>query len=245
MTRYKLIVEYDGTNLSGWQRQENAPSVQQHLEEALLALSQEKATIFAAGRTDAGVHALGQLCHFDLEKEMPADNIRDGLNHHVKPQRISVVEAEITTPKFHSRFDAKARSYIYRILNRKAPPALAENRVWHVPQPLDIDTMRAGAKHLIGKHDFTSFRASECQANSPEKTLSNIVVEQEGEEIHIVVTAPSFLHHMVRNIVGTLKLVGTGKWAPEQVKQALEAKDRSQAGPTAPAEGLYFLNVLY
>lgn len=245
MPRYKLIVEYDGAGLAGWQRQNDVPSVQQHLEEAIEKFAQERVTVFGAGRTDAGVHALGQVCHFDLSKEADSDTMREAVNFHLKPAAITVIEAAVAAPDFHARFSAKQRSYIYRILNRRARPALAAGRVWHVMEVLDITRMREGAKHLLGQHDFTSFRDAQCQAKSPIRSINHIQIEQEGEEIHVVVVAPSFLHHMVRTIVGTLRLVGNGKIAPEDVKRMLEAKDRTQAGPNAPAEGLYFLNVLY
>lgn len=245
MPRYKLTIEYDGTGLVGWQKQENGPSVQQFLEEAIEALTQERIETVGSGRTDAGVHALGQVVHFDLEKNFEEHNIRDGLNHHLKKNNISVISAEIVDGEFHARFDAKKRKYLYRILPRKSPPALRKGKVWHVYQPIDIQAMEEASKCLIGKHDFTSFRATVCQAKSPVKTLDKIEIEQKDDEIHVTVEARSFLHHMVRNIVGTLVQVGIGKWQPDDVKKALEAKDRSAAGLNAPAEGLYFVEVKY
>lgn len=245
MPRYKITIEYDGTGLSGWQRQAEHPSVQQLLEEAVESLSQEKVDVFGAGRTDAGVHALGQVAHFDMNKELETDKVRDGLNFHLKKSNVRVINAEVADPEFNARFDAQHRKYLYRILNRKAPPALRKNQVWHVPQDLNIAAMQKAAEHLIGYHDFTSFRAGDCQAKSPVKTIDKIMIEKKDDEIQISVEAKSFLHHMIRNFVGTLHYVGTGKIKPEDVKTILEAKDRKEAGPTAPAEGLYFLEVLY
>ena len=245
MPKYKLIVEYNGTGLVGWQRQENGPSVQQHIEEAIFALAQDKVEAVAAGRTDAGVHALGQVVHFDITKEFENYKVRDALNHHLRGKNISVVSAEKTDDNFHARFDANKRKYLYRILSRRSPPALRKNNVWHVPLPLDIARMEEGAKHLIGHHDFTTFRAIECQSKTPMKTLDKITIVQKDDEVHLSFEAKSFLHNMVRKIVGTLYLVGIGKIPPSDVKKALEAKDQSASGPTAPAHGLYFLEVNY
>lgn len=245
MPRYKAIIEYDGTDFSGWQRQKDVLSVQQLLEEAIERFSEEVVTTRAAGRTDAGVHAKGQVVHFDLSKDYPIKNIREGINFHLKTDAISMLEVEKTDEEFDARFSAKKRFYQYRIINRSSPLAINKNRAWHVREKLDIKKMQEAANILIGKHDFTSFRATQCQAKSPLKTLDNINITEHNEEILINFDAPSFLHHMVRNIVGTLKLVANGKISKEDVKEMLDAKDRSAAGPTAPAHGLYFMKVEY
>ena len=245
MTRWKLTIEYDGGPFVGWQWQENGPSVQAAIEEAIEAFCGEAVTIHAAGRTDSGVHALGQVAHIDLSKEATADTVRDAVNFHLKPQPIAVIAVEAADADFHARFSATARHYRYRILNRRAPPALAAGRVWHVGAPLDAAAMHDAAQVLVGKHDFTSFRAVACQADSPVKTLDRIEVTRQDDEVHIDVQARSFLHHQVRNFAGTLKLVGEGKWRRGDVEDALAARDRSRAGPTAPAEGLYLTRVLY
>jgi tRNA pseudouridine38-40 synthase len=243
--RYRLTVEYDGGPFAGWQRQENGPSVQAALEEAIRKLSGETVTVIGAGRTDAGVHALAQVAHFDLEKDFAPAKLRDALNHHLRPDPVCVLTAEIAGPDFHARFSANARHYLYRILNRRAPPVLERGRVWHVARELDSDAMHAGAQHLVGKHDFTTFRAAECQALSPVKTLDAVGVRRAGEEIHIEAKARSFLHHQMRSIVGTLRLVGEGKWQLRDVGAALEARERARCGPVAPAEGLYLVRVDY
>ncbi len=245
MTRFKITVEYDGNGFVGWQRQENGPSVQQAIEDAITRFCGESVTVFAAGRTDAGVHALGQVAHFDLGRDARANTVRDAINFHLKPAAVVVVNAEPASENFHARFSARERSYLYRITNRRAPPALQRGRTWWVPTPLDETLMATAAQRLIGYHDFTSFRASVCQAASPLKTLDALDVVRVGDEIRIEARARSFLHHQVRNMVGTLKLVGEGKWTAGTVQEALEARDRSRAGPTAPAEGLYLVEVMY
>ena len=245
MTRFKLIVEYDGTDFVGWQRQANGFSIQQALEEAVIAFSGESATISAAGRTDAGVHALRQTVHLDLQSQSDPLTVLKAVNFHLKPARIAVVEAEIAPADFNARFSAVARSYRYRILNRRAPPTVDTGRVWHVVRPLDVQLMQRGAKNLIGKHDFTTFRSSHCQAASPVKTLDSLEVSRSGDEVVIDARARSFLHNQVRAMVGTLKRVGEGRWSPNDVKSALAAHDRSSAGPTAPACGLYLVDVVY
>lgn len=245
MTRWKLLLEYDGGAFVGWQRQDNGPSVQAALEAAAFALSGERIDVQAAGRTDSGVHATGQVAHLDLGKDFSADTVRDALNHHLRPLPAAVLSAEAVAPDFHARFSATGRSYLYRIVNRRPPLVLDRGRAWWVPMPLDAGAMAAGAAHLIGKHDFTSFRASECQAASPVKTLDSLEITRDGEEIRITAAARSFLHHQIRNIAGTLKLVGQGKWTPEDVARALAARDRAAAGPTAPPDGLYLTGVRY
>lgn len=245
--RYKLTIEYDGTSLLGWQRQLDGPSVQQYLEEILAKLNGFHLEIVSAGRTDAGVHALGQVAHIDLEREMEPWKIREAFNGNLQAAEVpvSVLDVEAVDDNFNARFSAKKRAYIYRILNRRAPSPLLRNRVWWVPRPLDIELMRQGAKYLLGHHDFSSFRAAACQAKSPVKTLDKLDISRQGEEVIFNVEARSFLHHQVRNFVGTLKLVGEGRLTPEDVKHILEAKDRSAAGPTAPASGLYLAKVEY
>ncbi len=245
MTRFKLILEYDGGAFVGWQRQDNGPSVQQALEEAVTGFCGETATVHGAGRTDAGVHALGQVAHLDLEKPTTAETLRDALNAHLKPAPVAVLAAEVAADDFHARFSATERRYLYRIVNRRPPLALERGRAWWVPRPLDAAAMHAAAQVLVGKHDFSSFRASECQAKSPVKTLTAIEVSRLAEAIEIRARAPSFLHHQVRNFAGTLRLVGEGKWSTAKVKAVLEARDRNAAGQTAPAEGLYLTEVVY
>lgn len=245
MPRYKLTIEYDGTPFVGWQHQANGLSVQSVIESAITAFSQETARLHAAGRTDAGVHALGQVAHVDLEKYFPAYKVREALNYHLRPYPVAVIEAQETDDSFHARFSALERSYCYKVLCRSAPPALDKKRVWLIKHSLNIDAMQQAALFLIGKHDFTTFRASECQATSPIRTLNRFTIVQEGNVILFQVSALSFLHHQVRNMVGSLKLVGEGKWQPQCFKDALEAKSRRAGGPTAPAEGLYFMNVRY
>jgi tRNA pseudouridine38-40 synthase len=243
--RYKLTIEYDGTGLVGWQRQANGLSVQQALETAFENFCGERLTVFGAGRTDAGVHALAQVAHVDLAREMETDTIRSAINHYLRPHAISVLEVAPASPGFDARLSARSRRYLYRILNRRAPPALERGRVWHVAPSLDADAMREGARHLIGHHDFSTFRDSLCQAKSPVKTLDALEVTRAGEEIHVAARARSFLHHQVRNMVGTLKLVGLGQWQPADVATALAACDRRAGGPTAPAEGLALIAIEY
>jgi tRNA pseudouridine38-40 synthase len=245
MPRYKLTIEYDGGGFVGWQRQENGLSVQQVLERAVAGFCGQNVNVFAAGRTDAGVHALGQVAHFDIDRSARPETVRSALNFHLKPEPVAVLKAEAVQSDFHARFSARERAYLYRITNRRAPLALERGRTWWVPTPLDIPAMADAAQVLVGRHDFTSFRASICQATSPVKTLDAVAVVGDGEEIRIEVRARSFLHHQVRNIVGTLRRVGEGKWTAADVATVLAARDRTKAGPTAPAEGLYLVSVTY
>lgn len=245
MPRYKLIIEYDGTGLVGWQRQDNGLSVQQVIEEACAKFAGQQVRLFTAGRTDAGVHALGMVAHFDMDRDMEGRKVCLAINHHSLPHRISIRQCEQVSQEFHARFDCLERSYLYRILNRPARPALDAGRVWWVQKELDASAMHEAAQVLVGKHDFSSFRAASCQANSPLRTLDGISVEKVGEEIHLKCRARSFLHHQVRNFVGTLERVGQGTWSAEDVKQILEACDRTKAGPTAPPDGLYFVEARY
>jgi tRNA pseudouridine38-40 synthase len=245
MTRWKLTIEHDGRPYVGWQRQAQGKSVQQEIEEAITKFSGETARLHAAGRTDAGVHALGQVAHFDLQRPTEPKVVREALNAYLRPQPISILSAEVADPHFHARMSARRRRYRYIVLNREARPALSIGRSWHVPYRLDIAAMGEGASHLIGQHDFTSFRATECQAKSPIKTLDRLDIVTDDANLIFEVSARSFLHHQVRNMVGTLILVGRGKWLPEQVAQALAARDRRAAGPTAPPDGLYLVGVDY
>jgi len=245
MPRYKLTIEYDGEPFVGWQRQDNGPSVQAALEDAIFAFSGERAFIHGAGRTDAGVHARGQVAHFDLVAEKPAETVRAALNFHLKPNPIVVVLAEPAAPDFHARFSATWRRYRYRILNRRAPAALERGQLWHVGVPLDADAMAGAARVLLGRHDFNSFRSTACQASSALKTLDVLDVSRDGEEIRIDVGARSFLHNQVRILVGTLQLVGRGQWSRRDVEAALHARNRTRAGPTAPPHGLCLMEVRY
>jgi tRNA pseudouridine38-40 synthase len=245
MPRYRVILEYDGTPFVGWQVQASGPSVQGRLVEAIRQFSGQGVSVRGAGRTDAGVHALGQVAHFDLEKEWPADTVREAVNFHLKPDPVAIIDCGMVGAEFDARFSATARHYRYRILARRAPPALDKNRVWWVPRALDAHAMAVAARHLVGRYDFTTFRAAGCQAKSPVKTLDVLDVRAEGNEIRIEASARSFLHHQVRSIVGSLKHVGEGKWTPGELKAALDARDRAACGVIAPAAGLYLVRVDY
>ncbi|MGO9984648.1 MAG: tRNA pseudouridine(38-40) synthase TruA [Rhodomicrobium sp.] len=245
MPRYKITIEYDGTPFVGWQIQANGRSIQGELARAIEALSGSRVVPRGAGRTDAGVHARGQVAHFDLEREYPPETVRDAVNFHLKPAPIAIIACEIVNEAFDSRFSAKARHYLYRIVNRRARLALDRDRAWQVPVPLDSAAMHEAARHLIGRHDFTTFRSAQCQGKSPLRTLDRLEVVREGEDIFICTSARSFLHHQVRSMSGSLKLVGEGKWQPDDLARALEACDRAACGPVAPACGLYFMQVDY
>lgn len=245
MPRYKLTIEYDGTHYCGWQRTRESLSIQQSIEEALLKFCGETVEVYCAGRTDAGVHALAQAAHIDLQKTQNPFNIMQGINFHLLPQPIVITHAEEVPESFHARFSATRRYYTYRIINRKARLGIDINRAWHVPYALDAAAMQHAADSLLGTHDFTSFRDSECQAKSPVKTLAHLAVERHGEEIRIHTHSRSFLHHQVRIMAGTLMLAGKGDWQPEKMKEILAEKDRRAAGPTAPAEGLFLTKVDY
>ena len=245
MPRYKLILEYHGGPFVGWQRQANGPSVQQALEEAIQRFCGEAVRTTCAGRTDAGVHAAGQVAHVDLTRDWPADTVRDAVNFHLRPQPVAVLAAAQVTEDFDARHSALRRHYRYRIVNRRAPLTVDRGLAWHIVEPLDEALMHAAAQCLVGRHDFTSFRAAECQAASPVKTLDRLDVTRSGDKIVIEARARSFLHHQVRNMVGTLRLVGRGRWTPDDVARALAARDRAAGGPTAPPDGLCFLAADY
>ncbi len=243
MTRYKVILEYDGTDLIGWQENRQGPSVQSLMKDAIEKFCGARVDVVGAGRTDAGVHAVAMTAHFDIDADHSADTVMRALNFYLVNRPVAVLDCEIVPDEFHARFDCTARHYKYIVLNRGAAPVLQQNRVYWVPKKLDIDAMRTAAQKLIGNHDFTSFRASECQAKSPIKTLDKIEITQHGDEVVFEFSARSFLHHMVRNIVGTLIEIGLGK--PYDIDAVLAAKNRSVAGPTAPASGLYFIGADY
>jgi tRNA pseudouridine38-40 synthase len=245
MTRWRLTIEYDGGPFMGWQRQDHGLSVQQSLEVALHRMTGEQAALTAAGRTDAGVHALAMSAHVDVTKSLTPHRLREGLNALVRPHPISVLEVEEVADDWHARFSCVGRRYLYRVLCRRAPPALDSGRVWHIPVPLDVEAMREGAAHLVGCHDFTTFRSAHCQSDSPVKTLDRLEVVEVGEEIHVTAAARSFLHHQVRSMVGCLALVGRGQWAPVDMRKALEARDRAALGLNAPPLGLYFVEAIY
>jgi tRNA pseudouridine38-40 synthase len=245
MPRYKLIIEYDGAPFCGWQVQDGLPSVQGALEDAVTAICGEHVRVHGAGRTDAGVHALGQVAHVDIAKPFAAGRLRDGLNAHLRPHPIGVLSAEVVPDTFEARFSALRRHYRYRIVNRRANLAVDVGRVWRVPKTLDTDAMHEAAQRLVGRHDFSTFRDTECQAKSPEKTLDVLEVHRDGERVDIVTNARSFLHSQVRSMVGSLVWVGEGRWTPDDLQRALKARDRRACGPVAPPDGLYLVRVDY
>ena len=245
MPRYKLTLEYDGTRFVGWQRQDNGASVQGALEAAILKFCGAECAVAAAGRTDAGVHATGQVAHFENARVWRPQVVRDAINAHLVPELIAVVEAQIAEDDFHARFSATGRRYLYRILNRRAPPALEQGRVWHVKKRLDHEAMHAAAQRMVGRHDFTTFRDMQCQAKSPIKTLDLLTVRREADEVLLEFASRSFLHRQVRSMVGSLVEVGAGRWSADQLQSALEAKDRRRCGQVAPPQGLYLTRVEY
>lgn len=245
MTRFALTLEFDGTPFHGLQRQAHGPSVQQAVEEAVERVTGERVTLHAAGRTDAGVHALAMPVHVDIAKDIAPFRLMEALNFHLKPDPVAVLACEVKGEDWHARFSCLGRSYLYRIANRRAPLTLDRGRAWHVPQPLDEAAMHRAAQALVGRHDFTTFRSVQCQAADPVKTLDTLTVERVGEEVHIRAAARSFLHHQVRSMVGCLALVGMGRWAERRVAEALAARNRQALGFNAPAEGLYFVSALY
>jgi tRNA pseudouridine38-40 synthase len=245
MPRYKLTVEYDGAPFVGWQVQDNGLSVQGVLAAAIASFCGGAIAVQGAGRTDAGVHARGQVAHVDLAKAWDTDTVRDAINAHLRPHPVAVLAAELAPDDFDARFSAVKRHYLYRIVNRRADLALERQRAWRIGRPLDVAAMQAAARHLVGKHDFTTFRAAECQAKSPVKTLDRLAVEHEGDEIRVHASARSFLHTQVRSMVGSLALVGDGRWSPDDLARALAARDRTACGPVAPPDGLYLMRVDY
>ena len=245
MTRWKLTIEYDGGPFFGWQRQGDDPTIQLALERAINAMTGEQVTVHAAGRTDAGVHALAMAAHVDIARDMTPHRLREGINALVRPDPVSVLEVEPVADDWHARFSCTGRRYLYRILTRRPPPVLNRGRVWHVGKPMDLAAMREAAAHLVGTHDFTTFRSVHCQSASPVKALDSLAIERVGDELHIHAAARSFLHHQVRSISGCLGMVGTGQWSPANMKEALEAKDRNALGLNAPPEGLYFVGASY
>jgi tRNA pseudouridine38-40 synthase len=245
MPRYKLTIEYDGTPYVGWQIQDNGPTIQGALTEAIAAFTGERTAVHGAGRTDAGVHALGQVAHVDLARDWDSDNVRDAINFHLRPQPIAVLAAGRVADGFDARFSAIKRHYLYRISNRRADLALEQNRAWRVPRPLDTAAMHRAAQSLLGKHDFTTFRSTECQAKSPVKTLERLDVTRDGDDVRITASARSFLQHQVRSMVGSLVHVGEGKWSADDLASALAARDRARCGQVAPPHGLYLVRVEY
>ncbi len=243
--RFRLTIEYDGTPYVGWQRQDNGASVQGALEAAIEKLSGESVTLFGAGRTDAGVHALAQVAHFDLAKDWPAHKLRDGLNFHLKGEAVAVLEARRVGDEFDARFCARARHYLYRIINRRSPLTLEAGRAWRIARPLDIEAMNEAARSVLGRHDFTTFRSVHCQAASPVKTLDGLAVSRTGPVIEVLASARSFLHNPVRSLVGGLKRVGEGAWPVARLRETLDARDRAQCAMLAPAHGLYLVRVDY
>ncbi len=247
MPRYKLVIEYDGTPYVGWQRQDNGPSVQGAIEAAILSLTGETVSIRGAGRTDSGVHAMGQVAHADLTRDWKEHTLRNALNAHLgmAGERVAILDAARVPDDFDARFSAKKRHYLYRIISRKAPLALEANRAWFVAKDLDHEAMHAAGQMLVGRHDFTTFRAAQCQANSPVRTIDRLEVTRSGNLIEMRVSAQSFLHNQIRSFAGTLKLAGEGKWTADDVRAALESRDRKACGPVAPPDGLYFMAVDY
>jgi tRNA pseudouridine38-40 synthase len=245
VTRFRLTVEYDGGPFMGWQRQAHGPSVQQAIEEAALAITGEAAILHSAGRTDAGVHALAMAAHVDVERPITAFRLAEGLNARLRPKPVAILSAQPVADDWHARFSCIGRRYRYRIVNRRAPPALAAGRAWQVAVPLDAEAMHEAAQILVGRHDFTTFRSAHCQSDSPLKTLDRLEVRREGEEILVEAAARSFLHHQVRSMVGCLQLVGRGKWSAADLRAALEARDRAALGLNAPPHGLYFVEAVY
>ena len=245
MPRYKLTIEYDGAPFCGWQIQADQVTVQGVLTAAVAGLTGENVPVQGAGRTDAGVHARGQVAHVELSREWPVDTVRDALNAHLRPHPVAVLSAEQVADDFNARMSAVKRHYLYRIINRRPDLTLDAGHAWRIPRPLDVAAMHAAAQRLVGKHDFTTFRSTECQAKSPVKTLDQLDVERHGDTVHIIASARSFLHNQVRSMVGSLAAVGDGKWSADDLAAALAARDRTACGQVAPPDGLYLMRVDY
>lgn len=245
MPRYRFTVEYDGSAYNGFQAQKDQPTVQGALEAAIRAFSGQDVRIAAAGRTDTGVHATGQTCHVDLDRDWPARTVMNAMNAHMLDEAVSVLDCVPVSDDWHARFTANGRKYLYRILNRPARPAIEQGHVWHVKKPLDVEAMNEAARYLLGQHDFTTFRDAQCQAQSPIKTMDVARVTRVGDEVHLVFEARSFLHRQVRSMTGSLAEVGLGRWTPQEFRAALDAADRTRCGPVAPSEGLYLTGVTY
>ena len=245
MPRFAFTVEFDGRPFMGWQRQAHGPSVQQTIEDAIAAVTGEAAVIHAAGRTDAGVHGLAMRAHADIAKDIAPFRLMEAINARMRPAPVAILACETVADDWHARFSCTGRSYVYRIANRRAPLTFDAGLVWRVVQPLDTDAMQAAAQHLVGSHDFTTFRSAHCQAHSPLKTLDRLDVERQGDRIAIHAAARSFLHHQVRSMVGCLAMVGMGRWTANDLRDALEARDRAELGLNAPPDGLYFVRATY
>jgi len=245
MQRWKLTIEYKGCIFNGWQSQKDLTGVQDYIQTAIYDFSNEKIKIYGAGRTDSGVHALGQVAHFDLKKETNSNEIREALNNYLRPNPVSIIKVEKKSEDFHARFSAKLRHYEYRIINRRQPLTIDKGLFWRIGRPLDVDKMKHATQHLVGNHDFTTFRSVNCQSKSPLRSLDKIKISKEDDRIYFLFEAKSFLHNQIRSIVGSLKLVGEGKWKPKKIKEILDARNRKDCGPIAPPEGLYFQSVDY
>jgi tRNA pseudouridine38-40 synthase len=245
LTRFALTVEYDGRPFMGWQRQDHGPSVQQAIEEAVFAVTGERSAVHAAGRTDAGVHGLGMRAHVDIAKPIGAFRLMEALNARLRPDPVAILDCVEVSDDFHARFSCLARHYEYRIVTRRAPLTWEKGLAWRIAKSLDAAAMQAGAAMLVGRHDFTTFRSVHCQSESPVKTLDRLDVVQEGERIRVLASARSFLHHQVRSMVGCLSMVGQGQWMPEDMRRALEARDRAALGLNAPPDGLFFVRADY
>ena len=245
MHRWKLTIEYNGKHFNGWQSQKDSSGVQDTIQAAIYEFSGEKITIYGAGRTDSGVHAIGQVAHFDITRNTNKDEIREALNNYLRPKLVSIIKVDEVTENFHARFSAKKRHYIYKLINRRQPLTIDKGLYWRVGSQLNIEEMQIAAKHLIGTHDFTTFRSVNCQSNTPIKSLDNVEIKNKKEKIFFSFSAKSFLHNQIRSIVGSLKLVGEGKWSSNKISEILNKKERSECGPLAPPEGLYFESVDY
>ena len=245
MHRWKLIIEYNGKNFNGWQSQKDLSGVQDTIQAAIYKFTGEKIILYGAGRTDSGVHAIGQVAHFDINRNTNENEVREALNNYLRPKLVSILKVDEVSDNFHARFSAKKRYYIYKLINRRQPLTIDKGLYWRVGRPLNIEEMQKAAKYLIGTHDFTTFRSINCQSKSPIKSLDSIEIKNKKDKIFFSFSANSYLHNQIRSIVGSLKLVGEGKWCSEKISEILKKKERSKCGPTAPPEGLYFKSVDY